>query len=78
MKKLNSVLAASALALVAAQSQAAILSIEATSINVTSGATSGTLTSVATGTLDDVTGTAQWTTTSLAQTYFGGGTLLAT
>jgi hypothetical protein len=76
MKKLNSVLAASALALVAAQSQAALLDITVTSTNVTTGATNGNLVSVGTGTLDDVTGTATWQTTSIAQTYLGpNGTL---
>lgn len=79
MKKLNTVLAASALGLVAAQSQAALLSISVESTNVTSGAVTGSIESTGTGTLDDVTGAINWSSTVLAETNAGpGGIITAT
>lgn len=78
MKKLNIALAASALGLVAAQSNAALLPISVVSTNVTSGQVTGTTISTATGTLNDVTGELTWTATTLAETSVGGGAILAT
>jgi hypothetical protein len=80
MIKMNSVLAVAALSLVSAASQAHVWSIDANSTSITSGTgdATGTSTIFASGTFDNVLGTAQWTTTSLAQTYIGGGALLAT